>query len=39
MALLALPMYALYELSIWIIFPLEKRWRSSSVGSLRSDSA
>jgi len=39
MALLALPMYALYELSIWIIFPLEKRWRSSSTGSLRSDSA
>jgi sec-independent protein translocase protein TatC len=38
MALLALPMYALYELSIWIIYPLEKRWRSSSVGSLRSDS-
>lgn len=34
MALLALPMYALYELSIWIIYPLEKRWRSS--GSLRS---
>ncbi len=27
MALLALPMYALYELSIWIIYPLEKRWR------------
>ncbi len=39
MALLALPMYALYELSIWIIYPLEKRWRSSSVGSLRRDSA
>jgi sec-independent protein translocase protein TatC len=39
MALLALPMYALYELSIWIIFPLERRWRSSSLGSLRSDSA
>ncbi len=39
MALLALPMYALYEISIWIIYPLEKRWRSSSVGSLRSDSA
>lgn len=38
MALLALPMYALYELSIWIIYPLEKRWRSSA-GSLRSDSA
>jgi sec-independent protein translocase protein TatC len=27
MALLALPMYALYELSIWIILPLERRWR------------
>jgi sec-independent protein translocase protein TatC len=39
MALLALPMYALYELSIWIIYPLEKRWRSSAAGSLRSDSA
>ena len=39
MALLALPMYALYELSIWIIYPLERRWRSSSLGSLRSDSA
>jgi sec-independent protein translocase protein TatC len=39
MALLALPMYALYELSIWIIYPLEKRWRASSVGSLSSHSA
>jgi sec-independent protein translocase protein TatC len=28
MALLALPMYALYELSIWIILPLERRWTS-----------
>jgi sec-independent protein translocase protein TatC len=26
MALLALPMYALYELSIWVILPLERRW-------------
>jgi len=39
MALLAVPMYALYELSIWIIYPLEKRWRSSPAASLRSDSA
>jgi sec-independent protein translocase protein TatC len=29
MALLAVPMYALYELSIWVIVPLEKRWKSS----------
>ena len=28
MALLALPMYVLYELSIWIIAPLERRWRA-----------
>ncbi len=28
MALLALPMYALYEISIWIILPLERRWRT-----------
>jgi sec-independent protein translocase protein TatC len=26
MALLALPMYALYEISIWIILPLQRRW-------------
>lgn len=26
MALLAVPMYALYEVSIWIIRPLERRW-------------
>lgn len=26
MALLALPMYGLYELSIWVILPLERRW-------------
>jgi sec-independent protein translocase protein TatC len=26
MALLAVPMYALYELSIWVIRPLERRW-------------
>ena len=29
MALLALPMYALYELSIWIILPLQRRWSAS----------
>jgi sec-independent protein translocase protein TatC len=29
MALLAVPMYLLYEISIWIIKPLEKRWRPS----------
>ena len=29
MALLAVPMYALYELSIWIIRPLERRWQRS----------
>jgi sec-independent protein translocase protein TatC len=28
MALLALPMYVLYEVSIWIIVPLERRWRA-----------
>jgi sec-independent protein translocase protein TatC len=26
MALLALPMYALYEISIWVILPLQRRW-------------
>lgn len=26
MALLAVPMYALYEISIWVIMPLERRW-------------
>ncbi len=26
MALLALPMYVLYEISIWIILLLERRW-------------
>jgi sec-independent protein translocase protein TatC len=26
MALLAVPMYVLYELSIWVIVPLERRW-------------
>jgi sec-independent protein translocase protein TatC len=30
MALLALPMYALYELSIWVIRPLERRWSVST---------
>jgi sec-independent protein translocase protein TatC len=29
MALLALPMYVLYELSIWIIAPLERRWKTA----------
>jgi sec-independent protein translocase protein TatC len=29
MALLAIPMYLLYEISIWIIKPLEGRWRAS----------
>ncbi len=29
MALLAVPMYLLYELSIWVIVPLEKRWKKS----------
>lgn len=29
MALLAIPMYCLYEISIWIIKPLETRWRAS----------
>jgi Sec-independent protein secretion pathway component TatC len=27
MALLALPMYALYEISIWVILPLQRRWQ------------
>jgi sec-independent protein translocase protein TatC len=31
MALLALPMYALYELSIWVILPLERRWSLDKV--------
>jgi len=30
MALLAVPMYVLYELSIWVIVPLERRWRPST---------
>lgn len=30
MALLALPMYVLYELSIWVIVPLERSWRRSA---------
>jgi sec-independent protein translocase protein TatC len=30
MALLAIPMYVLYELSIWVIVPLERRWRPST---------
>jgi sec-independent protein translocase protein TatC len=28
MAMLALPMYVLYEISIWIIVPLERRWKT-----------
>ncbi|MFY9739525.1 MAG: twin-arginine translocase subunit TatC [Candidatus Cybelea sp.] len=40
MALLAVPMYVLYELSIWVIVPLERRWRPSTepVLSERSES-
>ncbi|HZY97850.1 MAG TPA: twin-arginine translocase subunit TatC [Candidatus Cybelea sp.] len=34
MALLALPMYALYELSIWVILPLERRWLTRPSTSL-----
>ena len=30
MALLAIPMYLLYELSIWVILPLERRWHPST---------
>ena len=30
MALLAIPMYVLYELSIWAIVPLERAWRRSA---------
>ena len=30
MALLAVPMYLLYEISIWIILPLQKQWRPST---------
>jgi len=29
MALLAIPMYVLYELSIWVIVPLERRWKKA----------
>jgi sec-independent protein translocase protein TatC len=41
MALLALPMYALYEISIWVIRPLERRWsgeiaRTAAVSETRS---
>jgi sec-independent protein translocase protein TatC len=31
MALLALPMYVLYEASIWVIAPLERRWSADSL--------
>jgi sec-independent protein translocase protein TatC len=34
MALLALPMYVLYEASIWVIAPLERRW---SLDNLRTN--
>lgn len=30
MALLALPMYALYEISIWVILLLQRRWSPST---------
>ena len=33
MALMALPMYALYEISLWIIVVLEKSWRASSAAA------
>lgn len=33
MALLAVPMYLLYEMSIWVILPLQHRWSSPSTGS------
>jgi sec-independent protein translocase protein TatC len=32
MAMMALPMYALYEISLWIIAFLEKSWRAQPVG-------
>jgi sec-independent protein translocase protein TatC len=37
MALLAVPMYALYEVSIWVILPLERRWSSSTGSGQSSD--
>jgi Sec-independent protein secretion pathway component TatC len=30
MAMMALPMYALYEVSLWIIVMLEKSWRAQA---------
>lgn len=33
MALLALPMYVLYELSIWVIVPLERAWHRTANAS------
>jgi sec-independent protein translocase protein TatC len=30
MALMALPMYALYEVSLWIIVMLEKSWHAQA---------
>ena len=38
MALLAVPMYALYEISIWVILPLERRWSFDKVGVSRTSS-
>jgi sec-independent protein translocase protein TatC len=35
MALLAVPMYVLYELSIWVILVLERGWSLGSVGATR----
>lgn len=36
MALLAIPMYVLYEISIWIILPLQRRWSFESRAGARS---
>lgn len=33
MALIALPMYALYEISIWLILLLERSWRARSLSA------
>ena len=38
MALLAIPMYLLYEISIWIILLLERRWSFDSAATRRSPS-
>lgn len=34
MALIAVPMYALYEISIWIIIPLERSWNARSLSTI-----